>query len=253
MQIAAHLSHRKWNPHFEISGLEGIENALAEGKGVIIWCDQLTSQIVMGKRALWEAGIVGHKVSVAEHGLSHSLFGKRFLNPLMVNVENRFLATRVVFERDEPHQVTARIRSLLADNQIVLISANVYSGGTFMEAQLGEKGWVQFASTPANFAARDLTALFSMRIVEATPFERYLVEISPRMNQPEVSKERRGRDLVRQAELVLLKRDYLLAAIKTAPDQFMSWWRVSESWRASERELFECAPNRQAESSEVAS
>ena len=86
---------------------------MRRGRGAIVWCDQFTAQTIIGKRALHEAGIEAHQVSVNSHGISESIFGLRFLNPPLVKVENRFLKSRIVFDRDDAYQVTIRMQKIL--------------------------------------------------------------------------------------------------------------------------------------------
>ena len=79
--LAAHLVRTRWSPTIRLEGLEGLQAALQRGRGAIIWCDQFTAQTIIGKRALHEAGIEAHQVSVGFHGISDTTFGLRFLNP----------------------------------------------------------------------------------------------------------------------------------------------------------------------------
>ena len=108
-------------------------------------------------------------MSVSEHGFSNSAFARRFLNPLTIRAENRYLKERVVFDRADTFQVTKRISSILKRNGIVLMTNNIYSGATFAETPLGVAGYLQAATTPVNFAARGGAALFMMSTFEIEP------------------------------------------------------------------------------------
>ncbi|MER8372036.1 hypothetical protein [Mesorhizobium sp. M1406] len=186
LQLAAHLVAGRWSPTIRLEGLDGLQSALQRGHGAILWCDQFIAQTIIGKRALYEAGIEAHQVSVNTHGISESAFGLRFLNPPLVNVENRFLKSRIAFDRDDAYQVTIRIQKILKQNGVVTMTNTVHAGSTFTEAAMGETGWTHLASAPANFAARGRTALFAMSTFEVVPFRQYRAVLSPAL-APEAS------------------------------------------------------------------
>jgi hypothetical protein len=234
LQLAAHLAGFRWSPIVRLEGQAGLQAALRRGHGAIVWCDQFTSQTIFGKRALHEAGIEAHQVSVTSHGISESMFGLRFLNPPMVKVENRYLKSRIVFERDDAYQVTVRIQKVLKANGIVLMTNNIHAGSTFTEVAFGEGGWTHLASAPANFAARGKAALFSMSTFETIPFHEYRAVISPELLPAEAGMGRDGaKDMVLQARYILLKRDRLLEALKLFPEQMLLWSRSGRMTEAS--------------------
>ncbi len=227
--FATHLVGGRWSPDIRLEGLEGLQAALQRGHGAIIWCDQFAAQTVIGKRALYEAGIEAHQLSVSAHGISDSKFGLRFLNPPIVRVENRFLKSRIVFDRNDAYQVTGRIQKILSNNGVVLITNTVHAGSTFTEAGIGENGWTHLASSPTNFAARGKAALFSMSTFETDPFRQYRAVVSPELvptsaqtGEP-ATRAGGAKNMALQAEYILLKRDRLLEALKLYPEQMMVW------------------------------
>lgn len=224
LQLAAHLVASHWLPVIRLEGLGGVQAALRRGNGVIIWCDQFTAQTIIGKRALHEAGIEAHQVSVNTHGVSESTFGVRFLNSPMVNVENRYLKSRIVFDRNDAYQVTIRIQKILRANGIVLMTNTIHAGSTFTEVAIGEGGWTHLASAPANFAARSKAALFAMSTFETVPCREYRAVVSPELLPAEVDMARDGaKNMALQARYILLKRDRLLEALKLFPEQMLAW------------------------------
>ena len=234
LQLAAHLVGFRWSPTIRLEGQEGLQAALRRGHGAIVWCDQFTSQTIFGKRALHEAGIEAHQVSVNSHGVSESMFGLRFLNPPLVKVENRYLKSRMVFEREDAYQVTIRIQKILKGNGVVLMTNTIHAGSTFTEVAIGEGGWTHLASAPANFAARGKAALFSMSTFETIPFREYRAVISPELLPAEAEMGRGGaKDMVLQARYILLKRDRLLEALKLFPEQMLLWSRSARMTEAS--------------------
>lgn len=235
LQLAAHVAGFRWSPTIRLEGLVGLQAALLRGHGAIVWCDQFTSQTILGKRALHEAGIEAHQVSVNSHGISESMFGLRFLNPPLVKVENRYLKSRIVFERDDAYQVTIRIQKILKSNGVVLMTNTIHAGSTFTEVAIGESGWTHLASAPANFAARGKAALFAMSTFETIPFREYRAVISPELLPAEAETGRDGaKDMALQARYILLKRDRLLEALKLFPEQMLTWSRRRRLTEASD-------------------
>lgn len=233
--VAAHLVGIGWSPTIRLEGLDGLEEALKRGRGAILWCDQFTTQTIIGKRALHEAGVEAHQVSVRFHGISETTFGLRFLNPPMVRIENRFLKSRVVFDRSDAYQVTMRMQKILRENGVVLMTNNIHAGSTFAEVALGENGWTHLASAPANFAARGGAALFAMSTFETVPFRQYRAVISPELLPTAArpaSIANGAKNIELQAHYILLKRDRLFEALKLHPEQMMVW---SGQDRLSER------------------
>lgn len=226
---AAHLVGGRWSPDIRLEGLQGLQAALQRGHGALVWCDQFTAQTIIGKRALYEAGVEAHQLSVSAHGISDSIFGLRFLNPPMVRVENRFLKSRIVFDRNDAYQVTGRIQKILSNNGVVLVTNTVHAGSTFTEVAIGESGWTHLASAPTNFAARGKAALFSMSTFETVPFRQYRAVLSPELvpASAQTGEPKSGaggtKNMALQAEYILLKRDRLLEALKLYPEQMMVW------------------------------
>ncbi|MEI9401632.1 hypothetical protein [Mesorhizobium argentiipisi] len=237
LTLAAHLvAGWRWSPAIRLEGLEALQQALRNGRGAIIWCDQFTAQTIMGKRALHEAGVDTHQVSAQYHGFSPSKFGLRLINPPLVKVENRFLKSRIVFERTDAYQVTTRIQKVLKANGVVLMTNTIYAGSAFTEAAMGERGWTHLASAPANFAARAGAALFHMATIETAPFREYRAIVRELSASPEApaspAKDTTGKNLVVQAGFILSKRDQMLETLKLCPEQMMAW---SSAVRLTER------------------
>jgi hypothetical protein len=237
LALAAHLvANRRWSPTIRLEGLERLQEALRSGRGAIIWCDQFTAQTIMGKRALHEAGVDAHQVSAQYHGFSPSEFGFRFINPPLVKVENRFLKSRIVFERNDAYQVTTRIQKTLRANGVVLMTNTIYAGSAFTEVAMGEHGWTHLASAPANFAARAGAALFHMATIETIPFRQYRAIVSELSASPQApaspAKDTAAKNLAVQAGYILAKRDHMLETLKLCPQQMMAW---SSAERMTER------------------
>lgn len=229
MLAAAEIVGRDWKPIIHIRGLDGVHAALARGNGAVIWCNSFLAQNLMGKRALHEAGLACHQVSVPEHGFTLTGLGEAFLNPLMVKAENKYLAERIIFNRGDVYKVTKRIHSVLRRNGVVLLTNNVYAGSSFAEVPIGKAGRLQLATTPVNLSVRGGAALFTMTTLEVEPFVSYEAVISPEITVGDGSA---GAKAARQADAgasegvaraMLEVRDRFRSDLLQAPDQFTLW------------------------------
>ena len=228
LTLAAHLvAGRRWSPAIRLEGLEALRQALRNGRGAIIWCDQFTAQTIKGTRALHEAGVDAHQVSARYHGFLLCLFGLRVITPPLVKLENSFLKSRIIFERTDAYQVTTRIQKVLKASGVVLMTNTMYAGSAFAEAAMGERGFTHLASAPANFAARAGAALFHMATIETVPFRQYRAVVSQLSVGPQMpaspARDAAAKNLTVQAGYILAKRDHMLETLKLCPEQMMAW------------------------------
>ena len=231
MLLCADLTKNRWRPRIELKGGDGLARALDRGRGAIVWCNPFTTQTTFGKRALHEAGFRCHQVSVPEHGSSGSAFSMRFLRPLLVRVENRCLAGRIVFDREDTFRMTKAIIAVLRDNGVVLMTNNYYAGSTFAEVPLGVFGYHQFATTPVNLAARHGAALFAMSTFETEPLARYEAVLSPEIAVSPVGAA--GNPTARNPQAIagalLQVADLLFADLRRHPEQYLLWHGQAQS------------------------
>ena len=113
----------EWRPRIEIEGRERIERARARGKGVILWNSAFRFSDLLAKIGMHDAGYSLTHLSMPEHGGSISSFGIRWINPILVRIERRYLGQRVVIDPDDPKRATEEIKRALAANGIVSITA----------------------------------------------------------------------------------------------------------------------------------
>jgi lauroyl/myristoyl acyltransferase len=122
-------------PDFRVrhKGLAYIATAQRQGRGAILWISDFVSAGDVSKVALASEGLRIAHLSRSEHGFSTSKFAIRFLNPLRVKFEGRFLAERVVFNRTNPAPAMSRLQRVLHGNGIVSIMASMHEGGTLAD------------------------------------------------------------------------------------------------------------------------
>jgi lauroyl/myristoyl acyltransferase len=110
-----------WRPAVRVVGAERIDDALAEGCGVILWVSPLVFADLVTKIAL-ERFRVSH-LSSFKHGFSPTLFGFRVLNRLATAGEERFVAERLVMTPDRPMEALRALADRVKHGGVVSISA----------------------------------------------------------------------------------------------------------------------------------
>src|SRR5262249_47637002 len=78
LQLQYLRAHRPdgWQPDVELEGSERLENALARGRGAILWIAPSTSSDLVAKQALWNNGYGVAHLSDRSHGYSSSRIGR---------------------------------------------------------------------------------------------------------------------------------------------------------------------------------
>jgi lauroyl/myristoyl acyltransferase len=105
-----------------LEGREHLDEALAGGKGALLWVVPTIYASIAGRAAFWQAGFRIAHLSRTDHGFSDTRFGEAFLNPLRTQVERRFLADRVIIEPGRTGDALAELTRRLAANGLVSIT-----------------------------------------------------------------------------------------------------------------------------------
>ncbi|MGI9498765.1 MAG: hypothetical protein ACR2P3_01900 [Geminicoccaceae bacterium] len=122
MQILACHRPRRWQPTSRLIGKEHVDQALAGGRGVVLFTATFAYKDLMAKAAFAAAGYAVSHLSMDTHGFSDTRFGKRWLNPIYTSVEERFLRERMVFSDSNTKAVSAKMRERLKQNAPVMIT-----------------------------------------------------------------------------------------------------------------------------------
>jgi hypothetical protein len=231
----AQIAGWHWKPKIIVEGAEEIRRATSSSGGALVWCENLAAQMLIGNRALHEAGIQAFQVNAREHGLSTTSFGQTVINPILTGIENKFLKGRFAFRSSDTIHVTKRILDSLQTNAVVLIVANTYHGQRFVQVPIGGGGYAHFATTPANFAVKGKTTLLAMSTVETVPFTEFRAVISP-LASPE-NPEPGGRDAA-IAEVVSAFRCASESVVANFPAQCLGIGRDLVSYSIEERPGF---------------
>lgn len=115
-------------PGFEISGLENLTAAIAEGRGCLLWVAHFCFNSLAVKAAITGAGHRLWHVSRREHGFSKTRFGMRVLNPMRVSAERRHLAGRILIDRTNPGGALVVARRTLEAGGVVSFTAGAWEG-----------------------------------------------------------------------------------------------------------------------------
>ncbi len=123
LRLLACYPPRNWRPGARLEGVDNLDAALAAGKGAILWATTFAYNDLYTKAALTEAGYRPHLLSQPSHGFAASRFGQRFLNPIYLRIEQRYLGDNIVIEAGDTASALTRVKQRLADNGVVVIYA----------------------------------------------------------------------------------------------------------------------------------
>jgi lauroyl/myristoyl acyltransferase len=123
-----------WQAKMTLFGQQHLRQALAVGRGAVLWIIPSGSSDLVVKRCLAEEGLNIAHLSDVTHGYSTSQFGVRFINSVNRKIEDRYLAERVVINRAAPSSAVYRLLQLLRQNKIVTIAALENPGGNSADA-----------------------------------------------------------------------------------------------------------------------
>lgn len=121
LRILACYPPRSWHPPAVFEGACHLDAALARGRGAILWTATFAHNDLFTKAALAEAGHRAHLLTWPTHGFSASRFGRRFLNPVYLHVEQRFMGDNIVIDDEGTAGAVAEVKRRLARNEIVII------------------------------------------------------------------------------------------------------------------------------------
>ena len=172
-----------WRPDVAVVGKEHLDRALSQGRGAVLWVAYSAFSDMISKVALHEQGYKVWHLSRHIHGhLSSTRFGVRFLNPIRISVEGRYLASRVVIDPADPKAAVGRLEELLADNQVVSITVSALARRVTL-APFGP-GFLPFAGGAPNIALKRGAPLLPL-FTERRPDGSFQVTIEPPIEAPE--------------------------------------------------------------------
>lgn len=117
-----------------IEGNEHVTEALAGGRGAVIWIADFVFASEVARQAFHA---LGHPLTHAirpEHGFSATRFGVKYLNPIHARAGSRHVREFVVLDRDNPDDTRRRLEQRLGGNGLVSLLACAYEGRTLVQA-----------------------------------------------------------------------------------------------------------------------
>jgi hypothetical protein len=215
--VTASRRRRGWDPDLVLIGGERIEQARSRGKGVILWADPFFHASILGKRALAGAGYRTWQLTSTSHGILDSPLANRLINPRMIEVERRYLAGRIVFDRHTTMKATRAMLKVLAENGLISLTNNAFMGA-ILATPFGEGMVLHLAQTPLRLAALQGVPLLPIQTIERERFLRYEVAVGPDLSLllPPGASDPVG-------ALAAIYADYLLGLARADPLQFGGW------------------------------
>lgn len=123
LQYLRDLGPGRWQPEIVISNAKVLDEAVARGRGAVLWIADTRCAGLIAKKALHRLGFNLHHLSRPEHGLSPTEFGVRYLNAITRTVENRYLEDRIRVDDGSEFAAAKRLRAVLAEGGVVSITA----------------------------------------------------------------------------------------------------------------------------------
>lgn len=202
----------------DIEGLSHLTEALARGRGAVLWIDYFAFANLLAKIAMHRAGHPLHHLSHPRHGYSETRFGMRWLNPVTARIENRYLAERVTLSLSSAARALRTLQGRLEAGLPVSFSARP-TGSQVTEAPFLD-GLLPLASGAPALAHAAGSVLLPLSVVRTAP-GRYLATIEPPLPlDPDAPRK----EAVPAAARAYARR--LEAVVLQYPEQWQGWKMV---------------------------
>ena len=215
MQRFREHGSRSATPSVTVRGREHLDDALAGGRGVVLWVARFVYSDLLTKKGLHRAGLSVHHVSRPSHGFTGSRLAERFLDPLWLGPEERYLAERIVITNEASTAAARRMRRVLKDNGIISITIGHVGRQWCFAPFLCTRA--RQATGPANLASNAGAPLLPVHTVRNAAGD-YEVDIGAALAAPSAG-PREARFEAMAREMMQRTEQFALAA----PAQFMFW------------------------------
>jgi lauroyl/myristoyl acyltransferase len=210
-----------WNPQIDISGAGHVYEAVARGRGLVIWGSNFSFNSLLAMMAVHRLGLSLARFSVPQHGFSNTRFGILHLNKVCTDIENRYLGERVVAE---PHEMSAALqylRKLLKANGVVYFSVGARGRRTAKIKFLGN--CIILATAPLAIAHETGATMLPLYALRVEP-GRFEVTFGAPLNFPCSSTGD-----VDYTETIQAYADALAPFVLRDPGQWLGW-HLARSW-----------------------
>ncbi len=204
-----------WNPTIELTGQDRLDEAMSQGRGVILWMSLFVSYSLVAKIAFHRAGYAVSHLSHPKHGYSNTRFARRFLNPIRIAVEMRYIRERVVLSQESSVAALRALQKRLEANEIVSFTVTPMAQQPVKARFLA--GELDIAGGAPSLALRSGAALLPVFPVQ-TGANEFSVEIGPRIEM--------SRSISRAAAIQGAVDEYarqLEPYVRSHPGQWRGW------------------------------
>jgi lauroyl/myristoyl acyltransferase len=203
-------------PVIRLEARERLDEALARGHGCILWVHRFRPLIHF--LALYEAGYTVWRPSNAAHGyFRHSWVGRRWLNPVQVQIESPY-SNRIVADPSGFAHLRG-LRERLDSNAVVSMYCDSIARGRNVEAPFLDAR-LSFGTQAPSLALESGAALLPVfPLCEAPGVFRVVIET------PIVLDHAAGRRRAVEGAVLQLAAG-LEPYVRRYPDQWHDWWRV---------------------------
>ena len=170
-----------WHPQVRLEGREHVEEALAQGRGAILWIAPFLFASILSKMALHRTGFAISHLSRHDHGFSKSAFGIRFLNPLRTSIEHRYVEPIVIGPDGSVRDPIMALHRRLAQNGLVSIAVGA-QGAQVLPAPVFE-GAVPVATGVPKLMLRTGASLLPVFAIRMGPSE-FVTFVDPPIRAP---------------------------------------------------------------------
>ncbi len=176
-----------WKPHFHIHGKKHVEKSLQNGHGAILWIAPFHFNELAVKKGLAQHGFDLTQLSVYWHGISKTRFGLKFLNPIWIKAENKYLHERVVIQPDGQFGYLRTIEKKLRKSALVAISCIPLEGQKAIQQKI-LNGTFPIAPGAASMALTTKADLLPVFLLQKSPGEFDIIieapiDIPPKKNR----------------------------------------------------------------------
>ena len=110
-----------WNARLDVVGRETLDRALERSRGAVLWFSPFAGAFLAMIKSLQQYSLT--HLSTPSHPFSPTWVGTRWLNPIRVRVENRYLTRRVRVVYGNARPALDVLAQILRDNGVVSIMA----------------------------------------------------------------------------------------------------------------------------------
>ncbi len=206
----------EWSPALRLSGREHIEQALAAGKGAILWVYPLAYYTLFAKMALSKTGFPPVHLSRPGHGFSDSRFGVRYLNPILTKAEDPYIAERVVVRYGHETKGLRTLIKQLRQNRVLTITGS--SEGRKVLTPPFFDGTLRLATGAPNLALSTGAALLPTMTVRE-PSGEYVVYVEPALQPPDDGTSKDNGEAMLAHQFASVLENY----VRRYPDQWEKW------------------------------